>query len=71
MEKFPIPAAQDAVLLKYPEACRRLGLCETTVKELCDEKILCRVKIGRAARVTAESVRKLAEFGTQKPAKQG
>lgn len=59
--------AQDAALLKYPEAGRRLGLGATKVKELCDRNILCRVKIGRAARVTAESVIRLAQLGTQKP----
>jgi excisionase family DNA binding protein len=52
----------DPLLITIAETERRLSIGKTTVRRLIDERRIETVRIGRAVRVTAESV---AEFARQ------
>jgi excisionase family DNA binding protein len=47
---------QDRVLYKPEDAASRLQVSRTTVYDLINSGDLVRVKVGRAARITSESV---------------
>ena len=53
----------ENALLKIAEAARILSVSRRTVYSLIDSGALVRVKIGRAARVTAKSVDAIASGG--------
>lgn len=57
--------ASAALVVSVPEACKALSVGRTTIYELIGAGHLKVVKIGRATRVTVESIRAVASGGAE------
>jgi hypothetical protein len=56
----PQQAEEQPLLATVPQTCQALNCSRTTVFDLLNSGILQRRKIGRATRVTVDSIKKLA-----------